>query len=309
MIAARSDGRAGNACAYSTVLIPSVQALLWAELEVNTTEWAALLSRTVEAQVERLIALGPSLLAALLIVLVGLALAIVARTLARRLAAAAVRRLSERAALQRGLEQGEMHSRIPAAIGLAVFWSVLLLFIAGGVEQLGIPAVSNLFSNAAYYLPRLLIGLLIVVVGLVGGNIASHWATSTLAPAGVTQAWALGRLANIAIVAIAIVVAADQVGIESTFLMLASGITLSVMLGGVALAFAVGCGPIVGNVLAAHYVVKRFLKGKQVTIDGRSGAAKEITATFVVLEDGEGETLVPARRFMEQVVRDSARRL
>ena len=268
---------------------------------MNTTEWTAFLGRTVEAQMERLIALGPALLAALLIVLVGLALAIVARALVRRLAAAAVRRLSERVALQRGLEQGEMHSRIPAAVGLAVFWSVLLLFIAGAVEQLGIPAVSNLFSNAAYYLPRLLVGLLIVVVGLVGGNIASHWATSTLAPAGVAQARALGRLVQVAIVAIAIVVAADQVGIESTFLMLALGITLSVMLGGVALAFAIGCGPIVGNVVAAHYVAKRLSRGQQATIDGRSGVVKEITATFVVLEDGEGETLVPARRFLEQL--------
>ena len=267
---------------------------------VNASEWAALVSRTVEAQIERLIALGPNLLAALLIVLVGWALASFARSLVRRLAVAAVRRLSERAALQRGLEQGEMHSRIPAAVGLAVFWSVLLLFVAGALEQLGIQAVSNLFSDVAYYLPRLLIGLLIVVAGLVGGSIGSHWAASTLAPAGVAQAQALGRLTHVVIAAIAIVVAADQVGIQSTFLMLALGIALSVTLGGVALAFALGCGPIVGNVVAAHYVSKRLAKGQQATIDGRSGAVEEITATFVVLKSAEGETLVPARRFMEE---------
>ncbi len=263
-------------------------------------EWAAVVSRTIEAQIERLIALGPNLLAALLIIAVGWALASLARSLVRRLVSTAVGRLSERAVLQRGFEQGDMHSRIPAAAGLAVFWSVLLLFIAGGVEQLGIQAVSTLLSDAAYYLPRVLVGLLIVVAGMVGGSVAAHWATATMAPAGVAQAQALGRVVHVVIVVVAVVVAADQVGIQSTFLMLALGIVLSVTLGGVALAFAIGCGPIVGNVVAAHYVSKRISKGQRATIDGRSGAVEEITATFVVLKSEEGETLVPARRFMEE---------
>ncbi len=267
---------------------------------MNASEWASFVSRTVEAQIARLIALGPNIAAALLIVLIGWLLASVARSLVRRLAVAAVRRLSERAILQRGLEQGGMHSAIPTAVGIAVFWSVMLLFVAGAVEQLGIPAVSNLLSDAAYYLPRLLVGLLIVVAGLVCGSISSHWATATLAPMGVAQSHALGRVLQIVVVAIALVVAADQIGIESTFLMLALGIALSVTLGGAALAFAIGCGPIVGNVVAAHYVAKRLSKGQRATIDGKTGSVEEITATFVVLKNAEGETLVPARRFMDQ---------
>ena len=67
-----------------------------------------------------------------------------------------------------------------------------------------------------------------------------------------------------------------------------------------ALAFAIGCGPIVGNVVAAHYVAKRFEKGQIAKIGASEGSIEEITATFVILKTETGEILVPAKRFMEE---------
>ncbi|MBI1355325.1 MAG: hypothetical protein GC160_13330 [Acidobacteria bacterium] len=267
---------------------------------MNATEWAAVVNRTVEAQIERLIGFLPDLAAALAIILVGWALALLARGLVRRIATLIVGRLSQRAELQRGLEQGGMRTRLPALVGYVAFWAVLLLFIAAGVEQLGVTAVSLLLSQAAYYLPRLLVGVLIVAAGMVFGDFAAQWASVAMSPIGVVQSQALGRALQVLVVAIAVVVAADQVGIQSTFLMLAFSIALLVSMGGVALAFAIGCGPIVGNVVAAHYVAKRLERGQRARVGESEGSISEITATFVVLKTDHGETLVPARRFMEE---------
>lgn len=263
-------------------------------------EWTELLTEALRAQMQTLAAFAPRLAGALVLLLIGWLLARLGRGIARRLADIALNRLSAHEQVQRGLEQGKLHERLREAVGFFTFWSLLLLFAAGAIEQLGIAAVSDLLNSAAYYLPRLLSGLVIVVAGLVAGSLAGHWASATMTPIGVSQAQAAGRLLQVGVVAVACVVAADQIGIHSTFLMLALGITLLVTLGGVVLAFALGCGPVVTNLVAAHYVSKRLKKGEIAGIDERRGMVADITATFVVLQSDEGETLVPARRFLEQ---------
>lgn len=267
---------------------------------MNASEWASVVNRTIEAQIERLIALAPSLAAAFVIILVGCLLAWLASMIVRRIVNAVVERLSQRAELQHGLESGGLHSLLPRIAAGVVFWAVVLLFVGAGVEQLGIPAVSALLQEAAYFLPRLLVGLVIVAVGVIGGDLAAQWAAAALSPAGVAQSQVIGRFFQIVIVAVALVVAADQIGIHSTFLMLALSIGMGVTLGGVALAFALGCGPIVGNIVAAHYVAKRFEKGQHARIGDSAGAIEEITATFVILKTERGEVQVPAKQFMEQ---------
>jgi small-conductance mechanosensitive channel len=267
---------------------------------MNASEWASVVNRTIEAQIERLIALAPSLAAALVIILAGCLLAWLASMLVRRIVAAVVTKLSQRADLQRGLESGGLHAMLPRIASSVVFWAVVLLFVGAGVEQLGIPAVSALLQEAAYFLPRLLVGLVIVAAGMIGGDLAAQWAGAALSPAGVAQSQAIGRVLQVVVVAVALVVAADQIGIHSTFLMLALAIGLGVTLGGVALAFALGCGPIVGNIVAAHYVAKRFEPGQRARIGESSGEIGEITATFVVLRTATGEILVPAKKFMEE---------
>lgn len=269
---------------------------------MNPSEWTSVVNRTIETQIERLIALAPSLAAAIVIILAGCLLAWLASVLVRRIVSAVVVRLSERAHLQRGLESGGMHALLPKIASGVVFWAVVLLFLGAGVEQLGIPAVSALLQQGAYFLPRLLVGLVIVAAGMLAGDLAAQWAGAALAPAGVSQAQAVGRVLQVVVVAVALVVAADQIGIHSTFLMMALAIGFGVTLGGVALAFALGCGPIVGNIVAAHYVAKRFEKGQHARIGDSAGEVEEITATFVILKTEGGEVLVPAKRFMEEAV-------
>ena len=63
---------------------------------MNASEWASVVNRTVEAQIERLVALAPNLAAAALIILVGWLLAILARAIVRRIVGVIVEKLSQR---------------------------------------------------------------------------------------------------------------------------------------------------------------------------------------------------------------------
>jgi hypothetical protein len=249
---------------------------------------------------QRLIAYLPSIAAALLLVLVGWLMARLARAVAQRISEAVVARMSTSSVVERGLSEGKLRTRLPMLVRETTFWAVLLFFLAAAVEQLEIPALSSPLEALAYYAPKLLSAMLIAALAYAAANIANNWVSSTLMPVGAAQAQMLGRLAQLGTFAIGLVMAADQAGVESTILMLALGILLTVSLGGVALAFAIGCAPIVGNLVAAHYAGKQLAAGRHAQLQHHSGVVREITSAFVILENEQGEVLVPARTFLEQ---------
>jgi small-conductance mechanosensitive channel len=193
-----------------------------------------------------------------------------------------------------------LQETIPRVISGIVFWVVFLFFFAAAIEQLDLRVVTVLLSDLAQYLPRVLIGVSVVFVGLLGGNLTYHWVANATSSAGVTYGNALGRITQVAIVLVAIVVAADQVGIESNFFMLTVAIVAGSTFGAMALAFGLGSGSTVSNIIASYYLNKTYRVGQEIRIGEVRGRIVEISPTAVVLQTVEGRVLVPARRFTEE---------
>ncbi|MEZ5355034.1 MAG: hypothetical protein R2762_20550 [Bryobacteraceae bacterium] len=267
---------------------------------MNLRELSDALTTAATGQIQRIVSYVPNIAVALLLLGAGWLFARLVRTLAFRITVAALERIARRGIIERGLSHGSLQTRIPVLVREAAFWAVMLAFVAAAMERLEIPALSSPMTALTFYAPMLLTGMLIAVLGFVAANIARDWTTTALMPIGATQALVLGRVAQVATLATALVMAADQVGIRSTILMLALGIVLTVTLGAVALAFSIGCAPMVGNLIASHYVAKRLSKGQTARLGDHTGVVAEITAAFVVLATAEGEILIPAKRFMEE---------
>lgn len=268
---------------------------------MNFAELSATVAEEIRLQTQRLIGFLPDLGAALVLILVGWLFARLARSLTRRLAGVAMEWASQHPGIAHGLARGSMKTRVPIAVGATAFWIVLLSFLAAAIEQLNVQALAGPISALAYYAPILLTAVLIALAGFVVGGLVNHWVTTSLAPVGATQSQMLGRLAQAGTVTIALIMAADQAGIHSTILILTLGIVLTALLGGIALAFAIGCGPIVGNLVASHYVGGRFAKGHTARVEGHTGVVREVTTAFVILDTDRGEVLIPARKFLEEI--------
>ena len=209
-------------------------------------------------------------------------------------------RLSEGSRIADALAGGDLAIRIPVILGTAVFWLVFILFLAAAVDQLQVDTLSNLLAELARYWPNVLGGLFILLVGLVLGNAVDAWVSSTLATAGIANAETLGGAARFGTVFIALVMAADQIGIESRFLIIAAGVLLAVGASGVALAFALGVTPAVNNLIASHYASQWLAAGSVVRFGDIAGIVREITPTSIVLENHGREILVPAKTFFEE---------
>lgn len=186
-------------------------------------------------------------------------------------------------------------------VGSFAFWLVFLLFAAGASEVLGLDVVSVWLGGIVGYLPRVLATILILLGGLLVGNLSRSAVAAAAGRADVPYATMLGRLVQGVIVTLTVVVAFDQLGIEITFFVVVVGIATAGLVGGAALAFGLGARASVSNILGAHYASRRYRTGHRVRIGDIEGHISEITATGVVLRTADGQVLVPAKEFNERV--------
>lgn len=100
---------------------------------------------------------------------------------------------------------------------------------------------------------------------------------------------------------IAVIIAVEQVGIDSTVLVITLATVFAATFGAAALAFGLGARAAVSNIIAVHYLQKAYQAGDHVRIGGQEGQIIEITNTAVLLDGEEGRTLVPAHQFSEEV--------
>ena len=240
----------------------------------------------------------PRLIGALAILAVGWALALLLRWVARRLIAGLDRVIPSRR-IQSILRRVGMQRPASEVTGGILYWIVILLFLTAATETLGLPVVTTWLSGIALYLPRILSAVLIGFAGLLGGIFLRDLTISAAASAGLANGRTLGRLAQVAVLLVSLLVAVDQIGVNISFVTTVVITLLAALLFGGALAFGLGARVTVGNILASHYLQKTYSVGQQVRIGEWEGEIVQITATAVVLESAAGRAMVPARMFSE----------
>lgn len=261
---------------------------------ITAAEWESLRAQAA--------AFLPQLGAALLMLVAGWALASLLRFVVRRAVAIfdrALPALRVRTSLQRlGLER-------PAGdiLGAVVFWLVLLVFVSSALDSLGLPVLSVWVEAVARYLPRILSALLIGLAGVIAGVLVRDAISAATLRAGLSHGALVGRLLQMTILGVSALVAVDQVGLNVTlvsqFLLALLGATFF----SAAIAFGLGARVIVANILACHYLRRTFSVGHRVQVGGHEGEIDHITPTAVVLSTPEGRVVVPARLFVEEVIR------
>jgi small-conductance mechanosensitive channel len=249
---------------------------------------------------DRVAALLPNLLVAAALLLAGWLAARLLRALTVR-GVGLLETLVARRARASGDERPRA-TRSGAALGAIVFWSVLLLFAGAATLALGLDAFTRWLGRVLDYLPTLAAGVLIAGAGYVLAGIVADLvraAARRLAPA---QQAALARLAQGVTLVAAILIGADQIGIEVTWLAVFSAIVVGSLLGGLTIAASLGARGYVSNLIGAHYLAQAFEVGQRLRIAGHEGRVLRFTATSIVLETSDGRVSLPGRVFHEEPI-------
>ncbi len=180
----------------------------------------------------------PQVIGALLILLIGWIIAgFVAKIVTGVLEKAGVDRLfAERGADVYGPESAKVK---PSAIaGEIVKWVIRFVFLVAAANVLGLTQISELLNQVLLWIPNLIVAAVILLVAPLLARFVRGAIEVGAGKMGFSNAALLGKIAEIAIVAFAVVIAVNQIGIAAELVN-----TLFIgLVGAIALAFGLAFG-------------------------------------------------------------------
>lgn len=258
------------------------------------------LGTTVVQMGQKIIGYFPNILAALAILITGWLLATLVRSLCFRLQKG-FDQVWYRIVLRTGLPDVGVRELPLHIIGEVLFWIVILFFLTSATEVLGLNVFTIWLSKVVDYLPTIISAGLIILSGFLISGLVKDLVSAGSISAGLSYGGFLGRVSQGIVLAAVLVIGAEQIGLDVTFLVTIIGIVLGTMLGGVALAFGIGAGSFVGNVISAREVRRIYQIGDMVRVGETKGKIVEITTTSVILEFKNSKFAVPAKVFNDQI--------
>jgi hypothetical protein len=200
----------------------------------------------------------PLVIGALLIIIVGwIIAAVLARITTEILRRVGADRLfAEHGTSVYGQRSGSIKPSIVA--GELVKWLVRLVFLVAAANVLGLTQVSELLNDVLLWIPNLIVAAIILLVAPLLARFVRGTIEVGAGEMGFTNAPLLGRIAEIAIVAFAVIIAINQIGIAAS---LVNTLFIGVV-AAVALAFGLAFG--LGGRDVAAQLTQRWYEQSQV---------------------------------------------
>jgi hypothetical protein len=199
----------------------------------------------------------PRLVAASIIFAVGAVVATLARAVVQRLLTSLhFERLARRVGASDMLRVAEMPSA-EVLLARIVFWIVWIGFIVSAVDTLQFGPFQGVVQEFFRFVPRFLAALLVLALGFLVGNFL--WRATLLASvsAGLPAARLLSGSLRLLVIAIAVVMSLEQLGLATTVVLTAFTITYGALMLGGAIAFGLGGRDAARALLEQHLRVQR----------------------------------------------------
>ncbi|MEM0992440.1 MAG: mechanosensitive ion channel domain-containing protein [Bacteroidota bacterium] len=260
----------------------------------------------LEDILKQFVAVGDNLVGAILILLVGFIIVrVVTRFIRKVLQKAGVDKLADRYLNDIDFLSSNNIRVVPSTlVSKVLYYFLMLIVLVAATDVLGMDAVSNLVKDAINYIPSLITASVLLIIGLFLAdfvkNVAQTALTSLNIPAGKFLASFLFYFVLINI----LILALEQAKINTNFI----NSNLSIILGGVVLAFAIGYGfasrSMMSNYIAHFYSKNKVNIGDTIVIGGKEGVVGDMdntTVTIISEKDGR-EIIIPLSHLNTEVV-------
>lgn len=207
----------------------------------------------------------PRLLATISIVAVGWLISMGMRFIVRRLLGLVrFNALAQRTGTAEVLRKAELPPA-DALAGSVVFWLVFLGFLLSSLDALGFKGVEGLLADFIRFIPRILVAVVILVVGLLAANFAWRAALLAAVNANVRSARLLSGAVRLLIVMMVVAMALEQIAVARAVVLTAFAICFGALMLAVAVAVGIGAGPI-----ARRIIEQQFTRPESGDTDGGS---------------------------------------
>lgn len=247
---------------------------------------------------------APRLVTALILTLIGWAIASIARfTLEQVMQRAGADAALERAGLMDSFRRLGVREPMRGMVPAMLFWLTLLLFVQSAADMVGLKTISDGITGFFAFLPNLLSAAIIVVLGNALGQFLGQAATNYARDSGLAFARSLGSALSSFTLFVVAIVALGQLKVDTRILNILTIVIFSGLALAFGLSFGLGTRDATRNLIAGFYARRVFGAGQTLEVDGRRGVIAAISAQQTLLEADGATIAVPNTALIEQAVR------
>ncbi|HEX5973818.1 MAG TPA: mechanosensitive ion channel domain-containing protein [Rubrobacteraceae bacterium] len=247
----------------------------------------------------------PRLVGAVFVLLLALVVAIFLQRLAARfLERIGLDELFERTGAANTLSHLGYDGGPSRLLGFVLFWGVIITGVAAALSVLGLSSLEHTMDQIINLSGRALVALVILIAGVMSAGWLAELVAREAESAGLRGPNAFRRVVFTTIVAVAALLAASQLGLETYVLVLIAVIVLATVGLVTALALGQGLALLSGNIAAGRYVQDGTAVGDVISVDGIEGTVEELGYASITVRSEDGQLYrIPNRTLLENVVR------
>lgn len=218
-------------------------------------EWLNLIVGPFQQLLSTILIKLPAMLAALLLLLVGMVVARGLRAAVEKfLKFIRVDEYTDKIKLNELLSRLGFGRSPIFVIGFLIYWLIILVFLVSAANAVELTVVSQLLERFVLFVPKLISAVLVVAGGLLLGHFLGEVVRNAATANKIQGAVGLSKVASFVVVVFAVIMALEQIGIDTTIITSSIQIILATIGLGLAIAFGLG-----GKDAAAD-IIRNFTK-------------------------------------------------
>jgi hypothetical protein len=211
-------------------------------------------------------------------------------------------RLGDKAGGAKLLQNLGLDSSISRLLARLVYWLVLLVFVLAAAESLGLQGMSTTLQGVVDYLPNVLAAMLILLLGGLIGRLVGNTLGALADSSGIRGGLALGQATHYVILVFVVVLALEQLGVETTLLVSFATVLITALMLALAIAFGWGSRDLARCIMAGFHLREVFVVGQILQVRGHRGRLAAIGPVKAMLETEKGRISLPNYVFTEEEV-------
>lgn len=242
-------------------------------------------------------AVVPNLTGALLLLIAGIFISkIVSKFVQKLLSKIKIDRFGEKLNDIDLVHKSGIEIKISRIVSGVLYYFLLLIFMVAATDVLNMPVISNLMSDLINYIPNVIVALFILIIGLLVAENIRKIVLTVCKSLGISSAKTISSALFYFLFLTVLLSALEQARIQTSFL----ANNLTVMIGGIVLAFALGYGiaskDIMTNFIVSLMQKHKFKKGDHIKVGNFSGVVTEMDNSSVTLTTEEKQIVIPLNK-------------
>lgn len=245
------------------------------------------------------IEVGPKILLAIIILLIGWISALLLKKIAGKLLKAlGFDVLSEKIGVVRILNRGGVERKPSSVVGLGFYWLIMFSALLMAFNALELAAASQLTRQGILYIPKIIVTIVLIALGIFLSQFIGKFVRTSARLANIPFYEALGVVSQYLIIGLSVMVTLDYLGVATTAVIIFAVIPVIV-----SLIFLIGGREIISDVLAARIIAKEYKKGDLIELDTIKGEIKSFDLMNTTIADSEADILIPNSKLVKSVVK------